>query len=56
MCLIIEPNDLSFGLEVSRQAKHKKLQLLQGLNYSFIKKNMATTMSKVQGQVLRILR
>lgn len=38
MCLIIEPNDLSFGLEVSRQAKHKKLQLLQGLNYSFIKK------------------
>lgn len=36
MCLIIEPDDLSFGLEVSRQAKYKTLQLLQGFNYSFV--------------------
>lgn len=25
MCFIIEPNDLLFGLEVSREAKHRKI-------------------------------
>lgn len=31
LCLIIEPNDLSFGLKVSREAKHKSFTVVAGI-------------------------